>query len=172
MGHVFVLPVWHHATVAGEPSVFDEVAAILPALLPHGLGELRMQPRRWGIKVWFGPPRPAREHYEAQVLGKDADPAAAVLCIEVGFHAEGAKEADNDAAIERLTARRSDWAGIGDEAVAGDFLGGATRWRRISETWPDPNLGDRELPFEIAARLCDYITAFEPLRAKRSAPAR
>jgi len=150
----------------GEPSVFDEVAAILPSLLPDGFGELRMQPRRWGIKVWFGPVRAPREHYEAQVLGKDADPAAKVLCIEVGFHAEGSKEAENDAAIERLTARRTEWSDVlGPEAVAGDFLGGATRWRRISETWPDPNLGDPELPFEIAARLCDYITSFEPLRA-------
>ena len=146
--------------------MFDEVAAILPSLLPDGFGELRMQARRWGIKVWVGPARPTREHYEAQVLGKDADPAAKVLCIEVGFHAEGAKEADNDAAVEKLMKRRRDWSSvIGKEAVAGDFLGGATRWRRISETWPDPNLGDAELPFEIAARLCDYITAFEPLRA-------
>lgn len=164
--------------MAGEPSVFDEVAAILPSLLPDELRDARMQARRWGIKVWFGPVRPTREHYEAQVLGKDADPAAKVLCIEVGFHAEGSKEADNDAAVERLTSRRRDWNGvIGKEAVAGDFLGGATRWRRISETWPDPNLGDPELPFEIAARLCDYISVFEPIRGgvaagKNASPAR
>ena len=150
--------------------MFDEVAAILPSLLPDDFRSARMLARRWGIKVWFGPARPTREHYEAQVLGKDADPSAKVLCIEVGFHAEGPKEADNDAAVERLTARRREWSAvIGDEAVAGDFLGGATRWRRISETWPDPDLGDPEIPFEIAARLCDYITAFEPIRHRVAA---
>jgi hypothetical protein len=148
-----------------EPSVFDDVAAILPSLVPEELGEVRLMPRRWGIKVWFGPVKPTREHYEAQVLGKDADPAAKVLCIEVGFHAEGSKEDDNDRAIAALVAARKAWkAVIGDEAVAGDFLGGGTRWRRISETWPDPDLGDSDLAFEIAARLCDYISAFEPIR--------
>ena len=145
--------------------MFDEVAAILPSLVPPELGELRLQPRRWGIKVWFGAARPPREHYEAQTLGKDADPAAKTLCIEVGFHAEGPKEAENDKAIEALVARRAEWKGVlGKEAIAGDFLGGATRWRRISETWPDPDLSDPQLAFEIAARLTDYITALEAVR--------
>ena len=150
-----------------EPSVFDEVAAILPGIVPEEFGRVRAHPRRWGIKVWFGPQRPAREHYEAQTLPKAADPRASALCLEIGFHAEGSKEDENEAAIARLLAHRDQWRDtIGDEAVAGDFLGGATRWRRISETWPDPDLSDPSLPFEIAARLVDYITAFEPLRAR------
>ena len=145
--------------------MFDDVAAILPSLVPLELGEVHVQPRRWGIKVWLGPnATPAREHYEAQVLKASADPMAKVLCLEVGFHAENAKEADNDAAIERLVASRTRWKDVIGEATAGDFLGGATKWRRISETWPDPDLSDREIGFEIAARLTDYITALEPLR--------
>ena len=43
-------------------------------------------------------------------------------------------------------------------------LGRAANWRRVSETWIDPDLGDPELAFEIAARLTDYISAIEPAR--------
>ena len=39
-------------------------------------------------------------------------------------------------------------------------------WQRLSETWADPDLGDPELPMEVAARLADYITALEPLRRR------
>ena len=46
------------------------------------------------------------------------------------------------------------------------FLGRAEHWRRISEVWPDPDLSEPGLAFEIASRLVDYVTALEPhLRA-------
>ena len=32
----------------------------------------------------------------------------------------------------------------------------------MSETWADPDLDDEELPLELATRLTDYVTAFEP----------
>ena len=51
--------------------------------------------------------------------------------------------------------------------VAGPFLGSRDDWRRISETWPDPDLGEEDLAFELAARLTDYITALEPILRTR-----
>jgi hypothetical protein len=38
-------------------------------------------------------------------------------------------------------------------------------WRRISETWSDPDLGDPELVFQLAGRLTEYVQALEPYRA-------
>jgi len=147
--------------------VFEEAGGILPGLVPEELGRLRQRARRYGIKVWFGPAEPPRDHYEAQVIGAAAVPEAKVLALEVGFHAEHPKEADSQAVVDRLLASEQRWRPIlGDEPVCGSFLGRAAHWRRASETWADPDLGDLDLPFEIAARLTDYITALEPfLRA-------
>ncbi len=64
----------------------------------------------------------------------------------------------------RLTEAEKRWRReLGKEPVAGVFLGAAV-WRRLSETWPDPDLGGPDLAFEIAARLTDYMTALEPIR--------
>lgn len=148
-----------------EPSLFDDVADALRGMMPPDLGQLRLRARRYGIKVWFGPETPPREHYEAQVVGAEADGEAGVLAIEVGFHAEHPKAADNARVLSGLVEHESQWrAAIGDEAVAGPFLGRADTWQRVSETWPDPDLGDPELAFELAARLVDYTTALEPVR--------
>ena len=150
-----------------ESAVFEEVAVMLPSLIPLELGPVRQQPRRWGIKVWFGGAadgKPARVHYEAQVIGARDAPGARVLAIEVGWHAEQTKEADNDALLATLVAKEKTWRKVvGREAVCGDFLGGGTRWRRVSECWNDPDLGDPELAFELAARLTDYVTGIEPV---------
>jgi hypothetical protein len=60
---------------------------------------------------------------------------------------------------------------LGDDAEATGFLvpkGGAGRakdWARLSETWPDPDLSDPDLPFELAARLTDFVVALQPLLA-------
>jgi hypothetical protein len=32
----------------------------------------------------------------------------------------------------------------------------------VSETWPDPDLSEPDLPVEVAMRLVDYMTALEP----------
>lgn len=151
-----------------ELSAFEQVAAILPSLLPPELGEVRIHVRPYGIKAWFGPAKPAREHYEAQVIGAADAPDAKVLAIEVGFHAENPKEEDNEAVLADLRARQRRWRkSLGDEAVAGPFLGRAEHWRRVSETWADPDLGDTDLAFELAARLTDYVVALEPVRRSR-----
>lgn len=146
--------------------MFDEVAQALRGLLPADLGVLRTRAHRYGIKVWFGPEKPPREHYEAQVLGAKHVPGATVLAIEVGFHSEHADPALNAAALAGLVGQEQRWRkGLGPEAEAALFIDDRNGWQRLSETWPDPDLGDPELAWEVAARLTDYITALEPLRA-------
>ena len=147
--------------------MFEEVAVMLPSLIPLELGPVKQQARRWGIKVWFGDTpadKPARVHYEAQVIGAKDAPGAKVLAVEVGWHAELSKEADNDALLAKVLAKEKVWRKVvGKEPVCGDFLGGAVRWRRVSETWNDPSLEDPELALELAARLTDYVTGLEPV---------
>jgi hypothetical protein len=148
-----------------EQHVFDEVAQALRGLLPPELGELHTRAHRYGIKVWFGPAKPPREHYEAQVVGAKHVPDATVLAIEVGFHAENPDPAANAAAVAALQGAERRWRRVlGPEAIAAPFLADRHGWQRLSETWADPDLGDPELAFEVAARLTDYITALEPLR--------
>lgn len=141
---------------------------MLRGMVPPELADFRHRARRYGIKIWFGPATPVREHYEAQVIAPDAVARATVLALEVGFHAEHPQVADNDAVLVHLLERERRWRRVlGREAVAGPFLGRADRWRRISETWPDPDLSDPELALEVAARLTDYVTALETLRRDR-----
>jgi hypothetical protein len=151
-----------------EPSLFDDVGDAVRGLLPPELGEPYLRAHRYGIKVWFGTVKPTREHYEAQVVGARDWPAAKVLALEVGFHAEHPKEPDNEAVLACLAGCEKAWRReVGKEARVGVFLGRAEHWRRVSEVWPDPDLSEPGLAFEIASRLVDYITALEPpLRAR------
>lgn len=151
-----------------EVHLFDAIEVNLRALLPAALGEPQTKAHRYGIKVWFGGPTPTKEHYEAQVVGARHVPEARTLALEIGFHAEHPKPADNAATLAHLTAQEKRWRkAIGAEATAGPFLGRPDDWRRVSETWPDPDLGEEDLAFEVAARLTDYITALEPLLRAR-----
>ncbi|MDQ3146674.1 MAG: hypothetical protein M3R01_07015 [Actinomycetota bacterium] len=151
-----------------ELSLFEEVADVVRWLVPRELGEIHHRPRRWGIKSWFGPEAPTKEHYEAQVIGPDGVADAEILALEIGFHAEHRREADNDAVLAHLAGAEHRWRpAVGTEAVVGPFLGGPEGWRRISETWPDPDLGAADLAFEIGTRLTDYLTALEPVRRTR-----
>jgi hypothetical protein len=147
--------------------LFDEVAEALRGLQPTGAGELRTKHHRYGIKVWFGPAKPTREHYEAQVIGARHVPGATVLAVEVGFHTEHPDPSDNERVLARLLAGEARWRkALGAPAVAGAFIDDRRGWQRLSETWPDPDLGDPDLPLELATRLTDYITVLEPLRAR------
>jgi hypothetical protein len=149
-----------------DRSLFEDVADAMRGLVPDDLGVLRCTHHRYGIKVWLGPEKPPREHYEAQVIGREHAPDASVLALEVGFHTEYPTEVDNDAVISGLLRSEQVWRPkLGEEAVVGTFLGHAAHWRRVSEIWSDPNLGDPELVFELAARLADYLTTLEPYRA-------
>ncbi|HZP30004.1 MAG TPA: hypothetical protein VFC99_13700 [Acidimicrobiia bacterium] len=147
-----------------DVALFEEVADVVVGLVPATIGRPRCRARRAGIKVWFGTADPPREHYEAQLVGADMVDGARVVGLEVGFHSEHPQAPANDAVVGRLVGRERQWRrSIGREAVAGEFLG-RREWRRISETWPDPDLDDPGLAFEVGARLTDYITALEPLR--------
>jgi hypothetical protein len=148
--------------------LFDEVGDALLGMVPPDLGAMHRRAHRYGIKVWFGSDTPSREHYEAQVIGPDAVTGAKVLALEIGFHSEYPKPDDNDDVIAHLAGAEKRWRTVvGKEAVVGPFLGRADHWRRVSETWPDPDLSDPELAVELAARLTDYITAIEPVRRRR-----
>jgi hypothetical protein len=153
-----------HAGVV-ELRFFDEVAEAVRGLVGAGRMDLRQQTRRWGLKAWFGADRPAREHYEAQVIAPDGIDGATVSALEIGFHAEHPDAADNEAAIARLLVGQDRWrAALGNDAVVGPFLGRFPDWRRVSEAWPDPDFDDPDLPVQVALRLTDYIDALEPLR--------
>jgi hypothetical protein len=150
-----------------QVSLFDGVADALRAMVAEEFGELHCPARRYGIKVWFGAEKPAREHYEAQVIGPRYVPGASVLALEVGFHAEHPRQADNETVLASLLGTERKWRRrLGREAEAGAFLGQAGGWRRLSETWADPDLSSPDLAFEVAARLTDYINALEPLRRR------
>jgi hypothetical protein len=150
-------------------SLFEDVGDALRGLPSVDLGELHCTHHRYGIKVWLGPAtRAPREHYEAQVIGRQHVPEAATLAIEVGFHSEHPQEADNEAVISALVRSERSWRKqLGEEVLVGTFLGRAEHWRRVSEIWPDPDMSDPELVFELAARLTDYLTALEPYRTAR-----
>jgi len=151
-----------------DQSLFGDVADAMRGLVPGDLGQLRCTHHRYGIQVWFGPEKAPREHYEAQIVGRDHVPNAAVVALEVGFHSEHQKEADNEAVISALLRSEPAWRReLGDEAVVGAFLGRAEHWRRVSETWADPDLTDPEMVLEIGTRLTDYLTALEPRRTGR-----
>jgi hypothetical protein len=149
-----------------EQSAFEVAADALHALLPDGIGEWHARAHRYGIKVWLGTATtPSKEHYEAQVIGAKDVPGATVLAIEIGWHAEHPRPDDNERALAALVQAERRWRkALGPEAVAGPFLGRRDDWRRLSETWPDPDLGDPDLAFDIASRLADYIAALEPVR--------
>jgi hypothetical protein len=147
-----------------EADLFDHVGDAVRGLAPPELGEVRLRAHRYGIKIWFRTVKPTKEHYEAQVVGARDAPGARTLALEVGYHAEYPKEPENEQAIARLTVHEKQWRRqIGKEPDVGPFLGRAEHWRRISELWLDPDLGEPGMAFEIASRLVDYITALEPL---------
>ena len=148
-----------------ELTLFEGVAEACRSLIPAEFGQLHVRARSYGVKLWFGPADPPRAHYEAQVIGVQHVPAATTLAIEVGFHLEHRSFQENDAAFEALLEDEERWRPVlGDEAVAGPFLGREDDWRRISETWADPDLSNPDLALDLAARLTDYVSALEPIR--------
>src|SRR4051794_39104170 len=107
-----------------EHDLFGDAADVLHTLLPPKLGAARMRHHRYGLKVWFGGTEVTKAHYEAQVVGPRHVPEAQVLALEVGFHLEHPKPADNEQVITDLLRHEQRWRKrLGDEAVAGPFLG-------------------------------------------------
>ena len=157
-----------------DRSLFEEVADALRGAGPDGLGELHCTYHRYGVKVWVGDSAKApREHYEAQVVGRQHVPDAHAIAIEVGFHSEHSDAVDNERVISDLTRTQRTWRKqLGKDPVIGDFLGRAGGWRRVSEVWLDPDLHDPELVFELAGRLTEYLAALEPHRTDGPPPPR
>ena len=148
-----------------DESLFDQVAEATRTLVPPGMGVLRLRPRRWALKAWFGPEDPIKEHYEAQIIGSAHLPEGSSSGIEIGFHAEHKDPADNDRCLDRIIADGDGWRDeLGTAAEMGGFIGRPDQWRRVSEVWVDIDLEDGDLAWEIAVRLADYILCLEPLR--------
>ncbi len=139
-------------------------------MAPDGLGVYRHKAHRRGVKVWYGPDKARRDHFEAQILpsrhlGKEQQALQTddTFAIEIGFHAEFADEAANQAALDAVLARRKVWSKVlGDDAEAGPFLGNDS-WRRLSEVWLGVDVEDPDLAFEVASRLVDYIESVQPV---------
>ncbi len=152
-----------------ELPLFDQVADVVRALTPEELGQLRLRTHRRGIKVWVAPEgtkidKPPREHYEAQLLARRHVDGTDGMALEIGFHAENPDADANVSAVAAIARTEQRWRRIlGDDAVVGEFIG-APDWRRVSETWIEPDLDDPELSFEVASRLVDYLEAIEPAR--------
>lgn len=153
-----------------EAHVFAEVAQLVRTMVPDGVGQVHTRSHRRGVKVWFGPSKPTREHYEAQLIprrltGLDTTvPDRTVL--EIGFHAEHPDEAANQLVADRLEKTQKTWRKeLGSPAELDTFYG-RDSWRRLSELWTDVDEldDDPDAAFEIACRLIDYISVVEPLR--------
>jgi len=144
--------------------MFEEVAEMVRAMSPDEIGEIRMRASRRGIKVWFGPETPPREHYEAQMLPRKYVDGTNGVAIEIGFHSEHKELAKNIEVIDHVSASEKTWRKILGKEAEVDVFFGADNWRRISEAWIEPDLDDPETPFEVASRLVDYVTVIEPAR--------
>lgn len=140
-----------------ERSFFQQVLDVFEGFVADVDGALRTSAHGRGLKVWYDDA--VKEHYEAQFVRVDGE-----LGLEIGFHSEYPTAPANEKVLERLAAHESVWrAELGDEPVAGPFLGSAV-WRRISEVWDPLDPDDVDAVIEVAARLADYVTTIEPLR--------
>ena len=146
-----------------EPHLFDEIGDVVRGMAPGGLGDLQIRSHRRGIKVWFGPTKPPKLHYEAQLIPRRFVDDLDGVALEIGFHAELPDEAANQQTLDHLIKAKKAWAKeLGKEAELGPFLG-RDSWRRLSEVWLDPELEDPEMAFEIGSRLVDYLDLIEPV---------
>jgi hypothetical protein len=140
-----------------ERSFFHQVQDVFEGFVIDVVGTLHCTAHPRGIKVWYDDA--TREHYEAQLIRVESGTA-----LEVGFHAEYPKVLENEAVLARLLDHEHVWRReLGDEPEAGAFIG-VDRWRRISETWDEPDPDDIDDAIEIAARLADYVSVLEPIR--------
>ena len=107
---------------------------------------------------------PLREHRGSAGDPNDVEGSTLLVLNDV-VTPEGPDGIRNLAELASLVRHEKQWRPLLKEAVAGPFLGRAKSWQRVSETWPDPDLGDPELAIEVAAQLAAYISALEPARA-------
>jgi hypothetical protein len=135
---------------------FEQVVDALIGFLPPDGSDFSWRTSSRNLKVWFGDE--TREHYEVQLVDDE---------LEIGFHAEHADPARNDAVLDRILAAEASWRRrLGREVEIGRYLGRQARvWRRASECWDGVGLLEPGTAVEAAERLATYITTIEPLRA-------
>jgi hypothetical protein len=135
---------------------FEQVVDALIGFLPPDGRDFSWRTSSRNLKVWFGDE--PREHYEVQLVDDE---------LEIGFHAEHADSARNDAVLDRILAAEASWRRrLGREVEIGRYLGRQARvWRRASECWDGDGLLEPGTVVEAAERLATYITTIEPLRA-------
>jgi hypothetical protein len=144
-----------------EPGFFEMVRDAFEGFVAGVDGRRSIYVHTRGMKVWFDDD--TREHYESQLIRVDGE-----VLLEIGFHTEHPKPPQNDEVLLRLLAAETAWRPeLGDDAIAGDFIG-RTGWRRISEVWPSPDADVIDEAIEAAARLADYVIALEPVRRSTS----
>jgi hypothetical protein len=140
-----------------ERTYFHQVQDVFESIALDVTGTLHSTAHGRGLKIWYDDA--TREHYETQLIRVDGK-----VVLEIGFHAEYPKVAENEAVLGRLLGDEQVWRReLGDEPEAGGFIG-VDRWRRISEVWDEPDPYDVDVAIEIAARLADYVSVLEPLR--------
>lgn len=136
---------------------YEDVADALASFLPPSLRQYGSAISSRNVKVWFGEDH--HEHYEVQTLGRAK--------LEIGFHAEYAAEARNEAVLTALGKREKTWRrALGEDPEAGRFAG-RKDWRRLSEVWGGPGLDTEEAAVEAAERLARYITTLERIRGPK-----
>jgi hypothetical protein len=133
---------------------FDDVHDTVEGALGSFGSALNIKTHERGCKVWFRDE--TKEHYEAQLVRVGGD-----IVLEVGFHSEHRDRAANLQTIKRLTTGTTLRKALGDEPVAGDFIGNKT-WQRISEVWAFDDTPD--LAIDVGLRLAEYVTVIEAMR--------
>ncbi len=145
-----------------DPNLFKQVHYIVESIASSDHQQLQTRSHRYGVKVWDGPQKPTRLHFEAQLIRRSKIDGGPGFALEIGFHAEERSVELNQRAIDHLLSVEAEWRPIlGSEAVAGSFFD-ADQWRRISDVWFEPDLDADDTPFEIASRLVDYVDALGP----------
>jgi hypothetical protein len=147
-----------------ELTAFDEVAELVRAMTPAEIGDVRVRSHRRGVKVWFNTEAPTKEHYEAQLLSRRYVDGIEGMALEIGFHSEHKEMARNVSVIDRIRTSEKSWRRELGKEPQMDVFYGAENWRRVSESWIEPDLEDPEITFEIASRLVDYVSVIEPAR--------
>lgn len=146
-----------------EPEFFAIVEDVARSLSDDSLGQMHTKSHRYGTKVWFDSVEPLRTHFEAQVMGRQHIDGEQGVAVEIGWHGEERSEETNEQTMQALVAHEPKWrSALGPEAEAGEFFN-ASKWRRISEVWIDPDLSEQDSDVEIGARLADYINALQPV---------
>lgn len=147
-----------------EIPLFEQVGELTRTLVPAELGAVHYRSHRRGVKVWVGTTQATRLHFEAQLIPRRFVDERDGMALEIGFHAEDGDVGVNEGALAAIAADEPRWrTELGDEPEAGPFLGRPDDWRRVSETWIEPDLDDPELAFELASRLADYVALLQPL---------